>query len=255
MEIGDYRYFFFDLDKTLWNWDSTIIGAEDLIDTLRENNKEVYFHTDNTLLSREQYAKKLTSMGIPAEKEDVITSGYVAARYLARNDVTKTYFMGETGLTDELEEEEISIAENADTVIQGFDRQFNYNKAKKTYKILEEDGELIVCSTEKDFRTSEKTIPHQGRFNPVFEGFNSTVAGKPSEQFRTVFRNYFNYMPNTSMFIGDRFADIETGNRLGMTTAAVMSGELTREKLAKAEEAQEPDFGLSSLNKLKKRII
>lgn len=255
MEIEDYRYFFFDLDKTLWNWDSTIIGAEDLIDTLREKNKEVYFHTDNTLLSRKQYAKKLTAMGIPAEKEDVITSGYTAARYLARNNVTKTYVIGETGLTDELEEQDIDIAENAETVIQGFDRQFNYNKAKKAYRILEEDGELALCSTEKTFRTSKKTIPHQGMFNSVFEDFESSLVGKPSEHYRTTFRNYFNYIPKASMFIGDRFADIETGNRLGMTTAAVMSGELNRENLAGTGDMQEPDYGLSSLNKLKRRII
>ena len=85
MDIEKYRYFFFDLDKTLWNWDSTIIGAEDLIDSLREANKHVYFHTDNTLLSREEYARKLTDMRIPAEKEVILTSSYVAGEHMARN--------------------------------------------------------------------------------------------------------------------------------------------------------------------------
>jgi len=157
-EIDQLKYFFFDLDKTVWNWDDTIIGSEDLIDSLRKTGKQVYFHTDNTLLSREGYAKKLTSMGIPAEKEDVITSSYVAARYLAERDINNVYVIGETGLTDELEEQEINIAEDSEVVVAGFDRQFNYNKLKRAANILQNGGELILCSTEKTFRTTQDKV-------------------------------------------------------------------------------------------------
>ncbi len=256
-EIDQLKYFFFDLDKTIWNWDDTIIGSEDVVDSLRDAGKQVYFHTDNTLLSREGYAKKLTSMGIPAEEEDIITSGYVAARYLADQDINQVYVLGETGLTDELEKQEITIAEDSEVVVAGFDRQFNYNKLKRAAKILRNGGELVLCSTEKTFRTTKDTMPHQGPTNLALKEFAEevTLVGKPSEQFQDEFRDYFSFLPTASVFIGDRVEDIETGNRLGMTTGAVMSGEIDRKLLADAEDIETPDFGLSSLTRLRKRVL
>lgn len=256
-EINGLKYFFFDLDKTVWNWDDTIIGTEDLIDSLRDAGKHVYFHTDNTLLSREGYAKKLTSMGIPAEEEDVLTSGYIAASYLADRDINQVYVIGETGLIDELEDQDINIVEDAEVVVAGFDRQFNYNKLKRAAKILENGGELVLCSTEKTFRTSTASMPHQGPLNLALKEFAEevTLVGKPSENFEDEFRDYFSFLPTASLLIGDRLGDIETGNRSGITTAAVMSGEIDREKLAQAEDIQTPDFGLSSLNRLRKRVL
>lgn len=256
MEIDDYKYFFFDLDKTLWNWDSTIIGAEDLIDSLREAGKHVYFHTDNTLLTREEYARKLTQMGIPAEKEEILTSGYVVGEYLNRNDKTSVYIIGESGLIEELDERDIDISENTDTVVAGFDRKFNYRKAQKAKQIMDKGGETVLCSSEKVFRTSNGTRPHQGPFNEALKQLGKTkMIGKPSEFYQKVFQDYFSYFPNASMFIGDRLEDIETGNELGMTSVAVMSGDITKEKLAEADEMQKPDYGLSSLARLKKKIL
>lgn len=256
MEIDEYKYFFFDLDKTLWNWDEDIIGAVDLIDSLREADKKVYFHTDNSLLSREAYARKLNEMNITAEKDQILTSGYVAGEYLQRNYITSTYVIGESGLIEEMDERDIDVKEKSDVVVVGFDRQFNYRKVGKAMNILENGGKAVICSTEKTFRTSRKTKPHQGVFNSAFDQMGETeLVGKPSELYQDVFQEYFSYFPDASMFIGDRFADIETGNRLGMTTIAVMSGDIDRDSLKKADEIQKPDYGLSSLARLKNRIL
>ena len=255
MDFDELNYFFFDLDKTIWNWDKTVIGAEDTIDSLREAGKEVYFHTDNTRLSRREYAKKLTDFGIPAEKEDILTSGYVAANYLARRNISKTYVIGEQGLIDELNEKDIDVSQDCETVLVGFDRQFNYEKLSRAFKILNEGGELIICSTESSFRTTKQVKPHQGTYNRALDFITQpTLSGKPSSVFRKEFKKYFSYFPEKSVFIGDRFADIETGNRLGMATAAVMSGDVDRDDLKQAEDLREPDYGLSSLTRLKRNI-
>ena len=257
MDIKDRDTFFLDLDKTIWNWDSTIIGAEDLIHTLREKDKDIKFHTDNNILSRKGYAQKLSSMNIPAEKEDIITSGYVAAQELADRNVKKVYAIGEKGLLDELEEEEIEISQNAEIVLVGLDRQFSYEKLRKAMEILEDGGELMICSTEKVFRKSSGEQPHQEPVNRALKTYTDKVelVGKPSEAFRDELRNYFTYIPTGSVFIGDRLADIEAGNKLGMKTGVVMSGDATREELAGLEDDREPDFGLSNLNRLKRKII
>lgn len=250
------KTFFFDLDKTIWNWDSTVIGAEDTVESLRSADKNVYFHTDNTLLTRQKYAEKLSAMNIPAEKKDVITSGYVAAKTLEEKGVNEAYVIGENGLINELEQKNINISKNAENVVVGFDRQFNYTKLSRAMNILENGGQIYFCSTENTFRKSESRHPHQGMTNQAFKQITEgKLIGKPSEVYRDIFKDYFDFFPRKSVFIGDRLEDIEAGNRLGMTTLAVMSGEINRDQLRKAKNFQKPDYGLSSLVKLKRKII
>lgn len=254
-DLNDTKNFFFDLDKTLWNWDETIIGAEDTVDTLREKDRNVFFHTDNTLLTRQEYARKLTSMGIPAEKQDILTSSYVVARHLEERDVQQVYALGEAGLVNELEAHDIDVSEDANIVVAGFDRQFSYSKLKRAMHALGE-GELYICSTEKTFRTSHGEQPHQSPTNLALQQFSdATLTGKPGDLFRKQFKKYFSYFPEKSLFIGDRLADIEAGNQLGMETAAVLSGDINPENLKQADEIQQPDYGISNLGKLKKRVL
>lgn len=257
MELDEIRNFFFDLDKTIRNWDSTIIGAEDTIESLRGSGKNVYFHTDNTLLSREGYAKKLTSMGIPADKEQIFTAGYALSRHLEDQDVTKAYVIGESGLLNELEARDIVVSQESKTVVAGFDRQFSYDKLRRAADILRKDGSrLYLCSSEKDFRKTDSVVPHQGPTNLALKEYGSPeMAGKPGEIFRKYLKREYDFFGEKSLFIGDRLEDIETGNKLGMKTAAVMSGDVTREQLAKADDIRTPDLGMSNLTKLKRRII
>lgn len=256
MEFDEIRTFFLDIEKTLTRWDDTVIGAQDLVMSLRESGKKVKFHTDNTLLTRKKYAEKLRSLDIKASEQDIITSGYVTAQMLAEKNVNKAYVIGEEGLINELEKEDIEFSEDAENVVVGLDRQFNYNKLKRAQKILENGGEMYFCSSEKTFRTSKGDRPHQKAANKALEVFGEgELTGKPSGHFRKAFKDYFSYFPDNALFVGDRLADIETGNRLGMTTAAVLTGEISEEKLKRADEIQRPDYALSSLGKLRRRVL
>ncbi len=255
-ELDEIRTFFFDIEKTLTRWNDTVIGAEDLMMSLRESGKKVRFHTDNTLLTRKGYAEKLGKMDIEASEEEIITSGFVAASKLAEKDVKKAYVVGEEGLINELEEEDIDFSKDAENIVVGLDRQFNYNKLKRAQKILESGGEMYLCSSEKVFRTSSGDRPHQRSINEALKVLgDGELIGKPRDSFRKAFKSYFSYYPDNSLFVGDRLADIETGNRLGMTTAAVLTGEITEEKLKQADEMERPDYALSSLAKLRRRVL
>lgn len=255
-DLNEIRTFFFDIEKTLTNWDEKVLGAEDLIMSLRESGKKVRFHTDNTLITRERYAEKLKQKGIKASKKQIITSGYVTAQLLAEKDVKKAYVIGEEGLINELEEEDIDFSEDAENIVVGLDRQFSYNKLQRAKKILDRGGEMYVCSTERTFRKSNGEKPHQLPINKALKVFGEgELTGKPSGHFRKVFKNYFSYYPENGLFIGDRLADIETGNRLGLTTAAVLTGEISEERLREADDIQRPDYALSSLDKLRRRVL
>lgn len=258
MDLEEIRYFFFDLDKTVWNWNEPIIEADNTINNLKDRNKKVKFYTDNTLLSREEYAKKLTKMNIPAKKEDVLTSGYATAKKLAKRDKNKVYTIGEQSLIKELEEQSLEVTKDSNTVVNGFDRKFNYKKLKQARKILKKQGSTLYnCSKEKRFRNTKEKKPHQEPINRALSTYSqkTILTGKPGETYRETFRNYFSYFPDKSMLIGDSLDDIQIGNELGMKTGIVLSGNTDRGKLKKAEDHRKPDIGLSSLQRLKKKIL
>ena len=255
MELHENETFFFDLDRTLWNWDEMKPGAADLIETLRTSNRDVYFHTDNTLLSREGYADKLQNMGFKTNKDDILTSGYVAATELSKRGIQKAYVAGESGLVNEIQGQGIEITEDAEHAVLGFDRNFNYSKLEKIRNIAK-NGEAIICSTEKTFMRSETSHPHQKALNSGIREFSHPkLVDKQSKEYRRHFKKYFSYFPGKSAFIGDRLADVKTGNSLGMTTALVMNGATGEQELRKAEEKKIPDYALTSLHKLRRRII
>lgn len=256
MELHENETFFLDLERTLWNWKEFRPGASDLLESLRSTGRDVYFHTDNSLLAREGYADKLTEMGFRTDEEQVITSGYVAGEELSRRGATEAYVAGESGLVSEIQEKGIDITEDADYAVLGFDRSFSYDKLEKIKEIIRNGGKLMICSSEKFFQNGEEVKLHQKPFNSAAKEFTEPeLVGKPSENFRRVFKNYFSYFPGKSAFIGDRTADIVAGNSLGMTTAAVMQGALDEEELRQSEDKEIPDYALTSLHKLRRRII
>lgn len=252
MDISDAEYFFLDLEDTLIKWEDTIIGAEELVHALREKDKTVYFHTDNSLLSRSGFAHKLQNMGIEAREDEIVTAAHSAARFLDRKGVDEVYAVGERGLIQELSERGISTSKSADTSVVGLDRQFNYSKLKNAADIAE-DGNLYVCSDEKTVR-SERFFPHQLAINNAVETFSdSKLLGKPSTAFVDALREK-TFVPEKTVFVGDRLSDVETGKKLGAQTALVMSGETSRDDLMNLEDAEKPDFGVSNLTKLTDRL-
>lgn len=256
MDLSENRTFFFDLDRTIWNWNEIRPNALDLLETLESTDRNVYFHTDNTLLSRKGYADKLTNLGYDAGKEQVLTSGYIAGKLLNSKGATKAYIAGESSLISEIQELGVNMESEADHAVLGFDRNFSYDKLEKLRKISAQNGKILVCSTEKTFNTKNSTQLHQKPLNSAVNEFAETqVIGKPSQVFVKHFKKYFDYFPGKSVFIGDRPVDIEAGNQLGMSTAALMQGYMDESRLRDLEGKRVPDYALTSLDKLRRRII
>lgn len=252
MDISEAEYFFLDLEGTLIKWNDTIIGAEELVHTLREKGKTVYFHTDNSLLSRSGFAHKLQNIGIDAKEDQIITSAYSAARFLDKKDVRDVYAIGERGIIEELSKKGISTSKDADNVLVGLDRQFNYSKIKDAAKIVDK-GQLFVCSNEKMVK-SDKFFPHQLAINNALKTFSQAkLVGKPSNVFVDALREK-TFIPEKTVFVGDSLSDVETGKKLGAKTALVMSGETSRSDLMQLDDSEKPDFGVSNLTKLTGRL-
>lgn len=254
MDLSNIEFFFFDLEDTLIKWNETVLGAEDLIDTLEDRNKKIYFHTNNSLLTRKQLANKLSKMEINTSKDHILTSTYVAARKMKNDDLNSVYAIGEEGLLRELQEQNISIRKESENVVVGLDRQFNYSKLSRVAS--KDEPNIYTCGNEKYLNLgNEEKIPGTRPINRSLGIYGkSELVGKPSQHFTDAFRDYFSFMPDNSLLIGDRLSDIEVGNKLGMNTALVMSGTTSKQELSQAESQRKPNIGVSNLTRLTRKI-
>ena len=103
--------YIFDLDGTVYVGDSLLPGAAAAIAELRQRGKAVLFVSNKPIEPREAYARKLTRLGIPATPDDVITSAYVLARYLAQHAPGLRYYaIGEPSFLAELAGQGLNVA-------------------------------------------------------------------------------------------------------------------------------------------------
>ncbi|KAK8397374.1 hypothetical protein O3P69_004830 [Scylla paramamosain] len=77
------------------------------LNTLQALGKKVFFVTNNSTKSRDDYVEKCGCLGFKATKEDILSSAYVLAQYLKQQGFQKVYVMGMGGIVKELQAEGI----------------------------------------------------------------------------------------------------------------------------------------------------
>ncbi|MGH7311332.1 MAG: HAD-IIA family hydrolase, partial [Candidatus Rokuibacteriota bacterium] len=125
--LAGHRGWLFDLDGTVYRGDALIPGAAETIRALREAGRRVAFLSNKPLQTRDEYARKLTTLGIPTRPEDVITASLVLARHLHTLDPGAPLFViGEPPLRAELAAHGFAVRNDHHVrwVVIAFDRGF-----------------------------------------------------------------------------------------------------------------------------------
>src|SRR5258706_9918471 len=74
----------FDMDGVLYRGSVLMPYARETLARLRKAGWQVFFATNNSTATREEYVTRLTAMGLGGAPEHVITSAYATAHYLER---------------------------------------------------------------------------------------------------------------------------------------------------------------------------
>src|SRR6266498_5621382 len=126
-----YRGWLFDLDGTVYLGERLIPGAARAVGALRADGRRVAFLSNKPIQTREEYAAKLTRLGVPASADDVINSSLVLARHLRALDPGAPVFViGEPPMQAEMRAHGFEIREDERVrwVVIAFDRTFTYAK-------------------------------------------------------------------------------------------------------------------------------
>jgi len=236
------KLFLFDMDGTLYLGDRLFPFTAALLPAIRATGATYLFMTNNSSKSVEDYVKKLERLGIPAEREDFITSSQATAYYLHRHHPGAIlYVCGTESLKDELRREGFSVTEEpeeATCVVMGFDTELTFRKLRDVSWLLTTRPDIpyiatnpdLVCPTEFGF------VPDCGSVCKMIEnatGRRPVVIGKPSPLLPELAMERVGAAKGETCVVGDRiYTDVKAGLNAGITGILVMSGETTQEILA-----------------------
>jgi HAD superfamily hydrolase (TIGR01457 family) len=248
-----FKGFIFDLDGTIYLGDQLIPGAERVVRRLRENRRKVVFLSNKPLQTREDYASKLTQLGIPTQPDEVINSTFVMMQYLKKNaPQARLFVIGEIPFIEELKRAGFTITEEPkeiDYVVVAFDRTFDYRKLNIALQAIKKFGAHFVATN------PDRTCPVEGGEIPdcagmiaaieaVTEKKVEVIVGKPSPIMIQAVLDVLGLRPEDCILIGDRLeTDIKMGKDSGIATGIVLTGVTDEEKLKTVKHTpDQPDF-------------
>jgi len=245
----DYKCIIIDLDGVVYKGDELIGNVDERVKALKKRSK-VFFLTNNSTLSRAAYVKRLESFGIPSGEKEIITSGYVAARYISDSyENPRVFLIGEKGLEEELIKEGVDVCwRGCNIVLVGLDREVNYRKLSRALREMNNGADFIATNIDSTLITESGLLPGAGAIVSALvtaSKMEPTIVGKPSEIMGKMIKEITGFFPRDMLIIGDRIeTDVKMGKMIGAKTALVLTGVTSREDVKKSK--MKPDYVLES---------
>jgi len=258
-EFRKFKAFIFDCDGVIWKGETKINGVDEVIRVLREEKKKIVFLTNNSTRTREEYAKRLSTYGVEATLDEIITSGYVTGQYLRKKygEKLKLFIIGELGLIKEVEKlgfivvsEKDAWNSKIDIVIVGLDRKLTYEKlALGAYSILN-GAKFIATNADPNIPTEKGLLPGAGAIVSFLQTATGVkpeaIIGKPNTAIMNFALRNLGTKPEDTLVIGDRIeTDVTAAKRIFCKSLIVLTGATSLEEVRRSEV--KPDFVLESL--------
>lgn len=252
-----FKGFIFDLDGTVYLGERLLPGAERTICLLREAGKRVVFLSNKPLYTREDYAAKLTRLGVPTKPAEVVNSTFVLIRYLQkRAPDAKIFVMGELPFVAEMARAGFRLTEEPgeiDYVVAAFDRTFDYRKLNIAFQAIKKGAHFIATNPDRTCPVEGGELPDCAGVIAALEATTlkkvEVIVGKPSPITVQVALEVMGLKAGECLLAGDRLeTDIRMALESGMKAALVMSG-VTDRKTLEASPIK-PDYVFDSIAEL-----
>ena len=257
-ELKGKNLWLLDMDGTIYEEDRVFDGTIDLLETVRKSGGQYVFLTNNSSRSVEDYIKKVTAMGIAADRDNFFTSSQATVLYLKENyPGALVYCQGTQSLLRELKESGIRVTEEMDLCAEvcliGFDTELTFQKLRNTCELLTK-RDIPYIATNPDFvcPTDYGFVPDCGSMAIGIRyatGKMPVVIGKPEPTMIYIAEKKFGKTAADTVLVGDRlYTDIASGVNAGVTTIAVLSGEAKYDEIMAYEK--QPSYVFLSVREI-----
>ncbi len=224
-----------DCDGVVWKGDQLIKGVKPILDKLEQKGFRLGFVTNNSSLSRQGFKQKFESFGINPANYSIINSAYGTAIYLREKDYNRTLMIGEKGLREELELQNIYVTEEYESRLQGvcigWDRQLTWRKLADAMRvILNDNGFFVGTNPDNSYPMEDSLVPGAGAGIAALATAcgrdPDIIIGKPNRFLIDLILDEMGCdNPSKAFYIGDRLAtDILAGINAKIDTVLVKTG-------------------------------
>lgn len=245
--VRTFRGLIFDMDGVLWRGNAPLPGMHELFAWLNARNLPYVLATNNSTTSPQEYAAKLTRLGVTGvPPERIVTSSTVTGAYLRDHypAETRTFVLGEDGLREAVLKAGMTLVEaEAQVVISGLDKQLTYSRLSAAARQIRGGATFIGTNPDRTFPAADGLVPGAGSILAALIAATDVqpiIMGKPgAPMFHEALRRLA-AAPEATLMVGDRLdTDIAGAQALGLHTALLLTGVTTREALA--DSAVQPD--------------
>jgi len=218
-----------DLDGVVYLPGAGIAGAGQALTEIAARGYRIVFATNNSSRHPRDVAARIReATGFAADPGQVVTSAHAAATLAGPGDAP-AFVLGESGLTEMLEEHGIAVTGDpgaARSVFVGLDRTLTYERLRGAAAAVLGGARLIATNDDATLPTAEGPWPGAGSMVAAVErasGRRAEIAGKPHPAMRAAVAARLGAGP--TWMVGDRpETDIAFGAAAGWTTVLVLSG-------------------------------
>ncbi len=239
-----------DLDGVVYVGPSAVPAAPKALAAARDAGMRLTFVTNNAARPPSAVAEHLTELGIPAERDEVVTSSQVAAHYLARRHPkgSKVLVVGTDGLIDALREHGLTPVFSADdapvAVAQGYSPTMDWKQLAEGALAINAGAEWVATNLDATVPSQRGALPGNGSLVAALRcatGQEPTSTGKPDPTMHaeTVERSG----ARAPLVVGDRLdTDIEGATRVGCDSLLVFTGVTDASLLLAAPHTMRPTY-------------
>ncbi len=252
-----YRGYVFDLDGTVYLGNALLPTAGETITRLRELGCRTVFLSNNPTHRPEDYAVKLTRLGLPTSLDDILVSTQVMVRFLQeRMPGARLFVIGEEPLVRALEAAGFDIvgeAARTDAVIAGFDRTFVYAKLQVAFDAIRAGARFFATNGDRYCPVPGGGEPDAASIIAAVEACTGVtceaIVGKPSHYTSDAVLAMLGRPAAECLMTGDRLeTDVKMGLDAGMAAALALTGATTEATLEAS--AIRPTFAIHRLEEL-----
>ncbi len=233
IDLAKKKLFLIDLDGVFYRGkESRIkIGGTRAIDRMRERGKKLFVLTNNSTDTVETIHSNLSKFEIPVKKEEILTSGMLAAEYIRDKYGKATYFLlGEKGLEKELTRVGLkrTLRSHADVVVIGLDRHLTYSKLDRAAKVVRNGADIVASHAARLYMYKYGPVIAAGPTVRALEyatGKRATIIGKPSPLMFQIALEKAKCAKEDAVMVGDQVeTDIVGASRAGIDSILVLTG-------------------------------
>jgi glycerol-1-phosphatase len=239
-----------DLDGVVYLGDSAIPGAAEALRKADAAGMRLAYITNNAFRTPAAIAALLTSFGVSASPDDVVTSAQAAARILAERlpAGARVLVIGGSGLRMAVRERGLrpvsTAADQPQAVVQGYSPDISYS-------MLAEGGLAVAAGALFVASNGDRTLPSRRGRKPgngsliqvitTATGVRPLVAGKPEPPLHH--ESVLRTGAKRPLVVGDRLdTDIESAHRVGADSMLVLTGVTRPAEAVLAPPSQRPSY-------------